>query len=102
MKNILNRKIKIYIPSVFGKEINRMSVILAKKFGGVTVYKTEGAGINDEGELIKENVTVIEAWYQEKKQLLVLAHMIDLALHVKEKCKRDCVAMEYEEEMYIV
>ena len=102
MKTILNRKVRLYIPDAYSTEISYVTKQLAKKFGGTTNYKTEGTWVNDEGDLIKEGITVIEAWYSNKQHVLVLAHMIDLALHVKEKCNQDCVAMEYEEELYIV
>lgn len=101
MKTILDRKVRMYIPSAYSTEISYVTKNLAEKFGGTTNYKTEGTWVNDEGDLIKESITVIEAWYK-KKGYVVLAHMIDLALHVKEKCKQDCVAMVFEEEMYIV
>lgn len=102
MRTIMNRKVRVYVPSECVIEISHVTNRLAKKFGGVTVYKTESACVNDEGELIKEDVTVIEAWYKEKEHLLVFTHMMGLALHVKERCKQDCVAMEVEGEMTLV
>lgn len=92
----------VYIPSDCSVAIAHTTEKLAKKFGSTTNYKAEGARVNDEGELIKEEITVIKAFYGDADYPHATAFIIDLAIDLKEELSQDCIAVEVGGEMIII
>ena len=92
----------MYIPMEYHKAIHRTTEILAKRFGGTTNINGQDTRVNEDGELIKEGVTIIRAWYTKAQYLLTTAFIIDLAVKLREECKQDCIAIEVEGEMILV
>jgi hypothetical protein len=102
MRDIKDTSAAIYIPSAYKAAISKTTKTLAKKFGGTTNVKAEGTWVNEDDELIKEEVTIIRAWYAKSAYLLATAFIIDLAVRLREECKQDCIAIEVEGEMILV
>lgn len=102
MKDIKDTSAAVYIPSEFPVAIAHTTEILAKKFGGTSNIKAEGTWVNEKGELVKEEVTIIKAWYAKNAYLLATAFIIDLAVRLREECGQDCIAIEVEGEMMLV
>ena len=102
MRDIKDTSVAIYIPSEFPVAIAHTTEALAEKFGGTTNIKAEGTRVNEKGELIKEEVTIIRAWYAQKSYLLATGFIIDLAVKIREDCKQGYIAIEVEGEMVLV
>ena len=102
MKDLKDTVGALYIPSEYVAAIDRIKAKMAKKFGGVTAYKAERAWINEAGELIKEDVTVIKAFFKAADYPRATAFIIDLAVTLRGELKQDCIAIEFEGGMMLV
>ena len=102
MRDIKDTNAAVYIPMEYHKAIHRTTEILAKKFGGTTNINAQGTWMDAEGNLVKEGVTIIRAWYAKAQYLLATAFIIDLAVKLREECKQDCIAIEVEGEMLLI
>jgi len=100
----LNKNLAIYIPSRFDKAIFVCTRILRKKFGGNTNTNTKAIGtwVNEKGEVEKDNITIIRAWYAEKDCPKVVDSLINLAKEVKEDTKESVIVIEIDGEMLLI
>ena len=96
MRDIKDANVAVYIPMEYHKAIHRTTEILAKKFGGTTNINAQGTWMDAEGNLVKEGVTIIRAWYAKTQYLLTSAFIIDLAVKLREECKQVCIMIEVE------
>lgn len=108
----LTHKASITVPSTLGlsgiapKEVTDFTIEVIQNdfsmmFGGCTTYKAQGAYKADNGELVKEEVTVVTAniaELDEDAERLLLA----LAKFVKRRHEQECVALEVDGKMYFV
>lgn len=100
---IKDMNLAVYIPTAFNVAITRIEKLLSTRYGGVTSYKTEGAWVDDDdGELVKEPVTIIRSWYSSKEHLSQAPFLIDMAANLRDTLKESCIAVEVEGEMVLV
>lgn len=106
----LSCQIKIYVPSTINiKEsfdssewVNKALEILSEEFGGATSTNALGAWINSQGELVKENVTMVFAYAKQDRLELSISKIYDFCLLMKKKLAQEAIALEINGEMYLV
>lgn len=94
---------KIYVPTENSEIIERIAEYVSKIVGGCTIIPNCcGFWINSENQLVKDKITIVEAYITEnsltKDQLEIYA--INLASYVKRKLKQDCVAYCIDNQIY--
>lgn len=115
MKNIkpaLTHKATITVPSTLGtsgaapEELVERSIEIVQNdfslmFGGSTTVQAQGTYKADNGEIVKENVTLVTANIAELDDDAELL-LTTLAELIKSRHKQECVALEVDGEMYFI
>ena len=102
MKDIKDASTAVYIPTVFTEVIAMTTALMGRKFGSTTNIKAETTWVDEDGKVIKEDVTIIRSWYDTSIHIFAIGFIIALAVKVKGRCKQDCVAVEVEGEMVLI
>lgn len=112
LKNLisLNQNVKIYIPSTtdINKEVDtslhveQALSLLASSFGGATSYQAFGAWLSASGQLIKEKVTVCEAFCKEIEIQEKIEDIYDFCLKLKIDLKQEAIALEVNGTLHLV
>jgi hypothetical protein len=104
LKNLiaLSQKVKIYVPSTVdvniaadnSKYVEKSLKLLACTFGGATSYQAFGAWLSQSGELVKESITVCEAFCKESDLQKSIEIIYDFCLELKLELKQEAIALE--------
>lgn len=104
LKNLiaLSQKVKIYVPSTVdvniaadnSKYVEKSLKLLASAFGGATSYQAFGAWLSQSGELVKESITVCEAFCKEADLQNSIELIYDFCLELKIELKQEAIALE--------
>lgn len=108
----LSKKVAVYVPSTMynvpmTNEEHAQAVTVAVDdltsiLGGTTSYKAKGSYKADNGEIIKEDVTVVQANCTEDDFNLAVTTVIALANHLKTEYKQEAVSIEVDGQLYFV
>ncbi len=106
----LSCSVKIYVPSTMDvkerfdtqiwvdKSLNLLSCI----FGGATASKALGAWISNNGELIKENVTMVFSYATQTQLEKGIEEIHDFCLEMKRELSQEAIALEVNNELYLL
>jgi len=104
----LSHKIVVYIPSEWaGQPIsNRVAIVenvlsgLSDLCGGATSTEALGYFQSPGGTLVKERVTLAYAFVSDLDS--ILDDVLDLAIHLKAQARQESVALEIDNELYLI
>lgn len=108
----LSHVVKIYIPSTVKgnieiteeaqqKFVDQALTKFSQWFGGATAIDGEGAWVDKDQKLIKENVTIVYA-YAEKLDKKSLDHVVAYAKQLKEDLAQYTISLEVDGKMYFI
>ena len=106
----LSCQVKVYIPSTINvKEsvdssewTDKALELLSNEFGGATSTTALGAWVSNQGELVKEGVTVVFAYANQDKLEWSINKVYDFCLSMKQALSQEAIALEVNGEMYLV
>ena len=106
----LSCSIKIYVPSTIDIKlefdsqewIDKTLELLSKEFGGSTSTKAIGAWVSNNGELIKENVTLVFSYATQEQLENSIDEIYEFCLAMKTKLSQEAIALEVNNELYLI
>jgi len=106
----LSGQIRIYVPSTIKTKesfdstawVNDTLSLLSKEFGGATSTIALGAWVSAQGELIKENITMVFAYAPQDKLEKSIETIYDFCISMKLSLKQESIALELNGEMYLL
>jgi len=94
---------KIYVPSKENEILEDLAKRVSEWFGGCTlVPNCKGFWLNDSKELVKDEITIIEAYFNERELTKGKAQLflVNLASFIKRRLKQTCVLYTIDSEAY--
>ncbi|MFC6717919.1 hypothetical protein ACFQGT_09785 [Natrialbaceae archaeon GCM10025810] len=91
-----SKKVRFYIPTTKdGAEdvVDEVVIRLSNLFGGATTLPAKGAYVMNDGELVREEVTLVESFHTDMKT----ADLTQVALQIKDALNEEAVAFEVEQ-----
>ena len=106
----LSCSVKIYVPSTFELDknfdttewINKTLSLLANEFGGSTSSKALGAWLSNKGELVKEEITLVFSYATQDKLELSIDRIYEFCLDMKKNLAQVAIALEINNELYLI
>lgn len=106
----LSCQVKVYVPSTIGVReafnsldwIEKTMSILSKEFGGATATSALGAWVSNQGDLVKENVTVVFAYASQDQLEQSIDKVYEFCLSMKHGLGQEAIALEVNGEMYLI
>lgn len=106
----LSCSIKIYVPSTINVNqsfdsqewTDKALNLLSKEFGGSTSSKALGGWISDKGELIKENITLVFSYATQEQLENSIDKIYDFCVDMKIKLSQEAIALEVNNELYLI
>jgi len=106
----LSHSIKLYIPSTTSinqefdnsKLVNEVLTNFSDWFGGATSSQVKGAWTSPTQGLVVENVTLVYSFATSKQIDQQLENVIKLAMQIKKDLSQDSVAIEYDNQLYLI
>ena len=106
----LSCSVKIYVPSTMAVDIAIDSSIwidetlkyLSEIFGGATSSKALGAWLTNSGSLVKEEVTLVFSYATQEQLNSNIDKIYDYCLRIKYSMKQEAIALEINNELYLV
>lgn len=106
----LSCQVKVYVPSTVNVNqpsdsqewVDRALTFLSKEFGGATATNALGAWISNQGELIKENVTVVFSYAKQDQLENSIENIYDFCVVMKHVLKQEAIALEINGEMHLI
>jgi hypothetical protein len=106
----LSCQVKVYVPSTIGvKEafdsiewIDKTLAFLSKEFGGATATSALGAWVSNQGDLVKENVTMVFAYARQKQLEQSIDMIYEFCIAMKKALTQEAIALEVNGEMYLI
>lgn len=106
----LSCSVKIYVPSTVevDKEfdsqeyVERTLKFLSSEFGGATATKALGAWVTSSGALVKESVTMVFAYTGQQQLEKSIDSVYDFCLAMKKELAQEAIALEVNNELYLV
>jgi hypothetical protein len=106
----LSCSVKIYVPSTINinqsfdsqEWIDKTLSFLSQEFGGSTASKALGAWLSSKGELVKENVTMVFSYANQSQLEQSIDKVYDFCLDMKAKLSQEAIALEVNNELYLV
>lgn len=106
----LSCSVKIYVPSTVNVDqatdttawVDKALSFLSVEFGGSTASKALGAWVATNGQLIKENVTLVVAFANSSQLESSIERVYDFCLQMKSELSQEAIALEVNNEMYFV
>jgi hypothetical protein len=112
LKNLisLNQNIRIYVPLTTNvnesfdnsEKVNETLTLLAGYFGGATTYEAFGAWLSVSGQIVKERVTICEAFCKESQVQEHIEGVYDFCLKLKTELAQEVIAFELNGVMHFV
>ena len=106
----LSCQVKVYVPSTTdvnkacdsSEWIEKAMNVLSSAFGGATATNALGAWISSQGELVKENVTVVFSYATQPQLETNIESVYEFCLMMKQALSQESIALEVNGEMYLV
>lgn len=106
----LSCQVRVYIPSTINvKESfdssewkNKTLTFLSNSFGGATASSALGAWISNQGELIKEDVTLVFAYATQDQLESKIDDVYNFCLSMKLALRQEAIALEVNGELYLI
>lgn len=106
----LSCSIKIYVPSTIevdkvfdSKEyVDKTLIFLSSLFGGSTATIALGAWVSSQGELIKENVTLVTSYCHQNSLEKHMGEIYDFCINLKLDLKQESIALEVNNKLYLI
>ncbi len=106
----LSCSIKIYVPSTVNVNqsfdsqewTDKALALLSQEFNGATASKALGAWVSNGGELVKENVTMVFSYADQSQLEKSIDKVYDFCLDMKIKLSQEMVALEVNNELYLI
>lgn len=106
----LRHNVRIFVPSTIDvdKELDNTGYVdailkdFSEKFGGATSYLAMGAWSSPQAGLVKEKVTIVEAFCTEAQLEENIEKVIELAEDLKRELKQEAIALQINNELYFV
>ena len=106
----LSCQVKVYVPSTIGVReafnsvewIDKTMSLLSSEFGGSTATSALGAWVSNQGDLVKENVTVVFAYARQEQLEQSIDKVYSFCLEMKQALGQEAIALEVNGEMYLV
>lgn len=109
---MLNHQIKIYVPSTINGNqpatdlaachVENALSVFAKIFGGATAIQAIGAYISQTLGLIKEPVTIVYSFTDDKTAADSIPRVMELARLICLNMRQECVSVELDNELIFV
>ena len=106
----LSCQVKVYVPSTIGVKqafdsiewVDKALALLSKEFGGATASSAMGAWVSNQGELVKENVSVVFAYARQEQLEQSIDRVYDFCLEMKTALTQEAIALEVNGDMYLI
>lgn len=106
----LSCQVKVYVPSTIRIRqqfncldwIEKTMSLLSNEFGGATATTALGAWVSNQGDLVKENVTVVFSYATQDKLEKSINNVYDFCLSMKHGLEQESIALEINGEMYLI
>lgn len=106
----LSCQIKIYVPSTTNireafdslEWVRKTMELLSKEFGGATATSALGAWVSNQGDLVKENITVVFAYARQEQLENSIDFVYGFCLDMKRVLGQEAIALEVNGELYLV
>lgn len=106
----LSSKVEIIVPSTVNvgelidntEYVNRVATKLSNMFGGATATNSQGFYVSDEGNLIKENSTIVYSYCTEDDLENNLDDIIRICEQLRDEMTQECVGLVVNGEMYFI
>jgi hypothetical protein len=106
----LDHNVRIYIPSTVNvnKKANTAKLIdkgltkFSGYFGGATSYKAIGAWQSKDAGLVKEKITIVEAYATSEQIEKHIDKVIAFCEFIKKSLKQEAVSLEYDNKLYFI
>lgn len=106
----LSSKVEIIVPSTVNvgelidntEYVNRVATKLSNMFGGATATNSQGFYVSDEGNLIKENSTIVYSYCKEEDLENNLDDIIRICEQLRDEMTQECVGLVVNGEMYFI
>lgn len=106
----LSGQIKIYVPSTIhvnqsfdnSKWVDDTLSLLCSEFGGSTSSKALGAWLQSNGNLVKEDVTIVFSYVAQDQLEKSIDKIYDFCLLMKQNLSQEAIALEINGEMYFI
>ena len=106
----LNCQVRIYVPSTIAVReafdgiewIDRTLALLSNEFGGATATRALGAWVSNQGDLVKESVSVIFAYATQENLENSIDKIYEFCLEMKKCLSQEAIALEVNGEMYLI
>lgn len=106
----LSCQVKVYVPSTIGVReafdsmewIDKTMSLLSNEFGGSTATSALGAWVSNQGDLVKENVTVVFAYARQEQLEQSIDKVYSFCLEMKQSLGQEAIALEVNGEMYLI
>ena len=106
----LSSQVKVYVPSTIGVReafetiewVDKTLNLLSKEFGGATATSALGAWVSNQGDLIKENVTLVFAYARQENLENSIARIYEFCLEMKIALGQEAIALEVNGELYLI
>lgn len=106
----LSSSIKVYVPStvnvnerIYSQEwIDKTLKFLSQCFGGSTASNALGAWVSSNGELVKEDVTMVFAYTNQSDLESNIDKVYGFCLDMKKDLTQEAIALEVNGELYLI
>ena len=106
----LSCSVRVYVPSTinvnqsFDNEqvVNSTLELLSSEFGGATASKAVGGWMSLNGELVKENVTIVFSYATSQQLENSIDKIYDYCLALKSSLSQEAIALEINNEMHLI
>ena len=101
---IMQQSLALYVPSrdadgnriatdTIDATLDRVQLLMSRRFGGFTMTDATGGWVNDEGKIIRERIRIIRSWVA-SISVDDLIWIQDLAAAVGRELNQNCVSIE--------
>jgi hypothetical protein len=106
----LSASVRVYVPAtVNGNEaydntldVNDTAATLSNLFGGATIYDAVGCWVSPALGFIRERTTIVESHCDTEALELHIDQVLDLAEELKHKLTQESIALEVNNELYLI
>lgn len=106
----LSSSVRIYVPSTIDVDkdfdnaayVDSAMRLLSMKFGGATSSQALGSWVSSSGQLVKEHVTIVFAYAEQVQLNKHIEAIHDFCVQMKLKLGQEAIALEVNNELYLV
>jgi hypothetical protein len=106
----LSASVKIYVPSTMdvdkaidsAKFVDEALAFLTEEYGGATASLAEGAWLANSGAIVRESVTLLNAFCAPEALAASEGRLLAFCARLKAAMRQESVALEVNNELYLV